>query len=1218
MEKNIRIHTRIGENQAVRFQLKQGVNLYEMLSLTLRQSQAYQAQRSGYGIVVGRVLANKAFGIPNAKVSIFVPLSDADSVRSDIVHYYPYHSVTDRDGSGIAYNLLPMENNSDACFQPVGTFPSKRMVLDNDTVIEIYEKYWKYTTTTNKSGDYMIFGVPTGNYTIHIDIDLSDIGLLSQKPRDLIYKGYNINQFESPSKFKSATDLSSLAQVFSQNEAINVYPFCGDESSDDVAITRKDIDIQYSFETTCVFMGSIVTDNSDNFISQDCVPNANCGIFSQLTTSEGTIEMIRKTPYGNIEEFSIKGNQLIDSNGVWCYQIPMNLDYVGMDEYGNIVPVNDPTKGIPTRTSVRFRITLSENGDELSTHHQARYLVPCNPFLKENEVIPKLYDDYSLEDLYHFGSATPDNCFRDLYWNNVYSVKSYIPRVQSGNKTVTPERTGIKDINIGVTEDKNPFPFNRIRLNNIHREYYRNVANNIWDAYQGNRPPATKEDRWDVMNYSSFGYNTNEIFSSVMNESDSVGLDFYNDWVNGCLYFPLWYFRNRLKKNYNEGEKTFEEKFCECQKQPDKNMNIVLIDSCSIGYDNDDFQYTSDSDDKKRFDLEKETINIKNGIIQLHQNSDGTICYYYSCGTNGENSYVRLFSTDIILLGNLSEYNIFGIPKFNNQMPSSTSNIPPSISVHSTSPKPEDRTSGSSTYDVYESIINGMNWGDTEKTEWNRVKFDTGLFFGVAVRWESYNYGDASHTLVVRTVRKTCVNVERICELGVTNDTQMYLPKNSDEINNTGENKNRRVVDGLITSDEISNSDIRSMFASLNSSRLVGIANDKFTGYKRYNIGYNYQVNFDARLRSFIDGNAVSDYKDDILITENRDNDYLLFRTGGLSSKFWEDEDYDLVYSEFKDSALYQYRSGNKAKKSWNNKDSYYDHFINKRHFYTKNDNKYKFPLYENSFYFFFGLNNGATAMDELKQNFSDDCKVDYSFPFGITYKIERNPTLCGDKGVISWDVKCISSGEVDYNSVKLIMDGFYEVPTDEVDKINHQFSDLDFGNYELYVSDIYGNTQKVYIPLNRIEMAMEFATKNISEPSDTGDTICQEQENPYYGKISISGLYVESEFVTLTDFDFDESILSTSLEDSTFTLDISPIDGLCEIDEETGAKPYDFDYVNKVLTFHIEEEGEYEITLTRECGDNKDTRTFTIKINKEEMEDETSTGQTDEQEVGE
>ena len=29
---------------------------------------------------------------------------------------------------------------------------------------------------------------------------------------------------------------------------------------------------------------------------------------------------------------------------VVCYQIPMNLDYIGTDEFGNIVPTDDPKK----------------------------------------------------------------------------------------------------------------------------------------------------------------------------------------------------------------------------------------------------------------------------------------------------------------------------------------------------------------------------------------------------------------------------------------------------------------------------------------------------------------------------------------------------------------------------------------------------------------------------------------------------------------------------------------------------------------------------------------------------------------------------------------------------------------------------------------------------------------------------------------------------------
>ena len=83
---------------------------------------------------------------------------------------------------------MPDQQLSD-CHRNVGTFPNKRLVLDDNNVFEVYDKYYKYTTRSNEAGDYMIFGVPVGEQTIHVDIDLSDIGILSQRPRDMIYKG---------------------------------------------------------------------------------------------------------------------------------------------------------------------------------------------------------------------------------------------------------------------------------------------------------------------------------------------------------------------------------------------------------------------------------------------------------------------------------------------------------------------------------------------------------------------------------------------------------------------------------------------------------------------------------------------------------------------------------------------------------------------------------------------------------------------------------------------------------------------------------------------------------------------------------------------------------------------------------------------------------------------------------------------------------------------
>ena len=122
------------------------------------------------------------------------------------------------------------------------------------------------------------------------------------------------------------------------------------------------------------------------------------------------------TTDGLVEEFQIQGNRLIDSDGVWCYQIPMNLDFIGTDEYGNIVATDDPSKGIPTRTRVRFRISKQDNGDEGFSRHTAKYLVPMNPHFMDSGdddgkkaatydyVRPTIKSGKELEKMYIFGS----------------------------------------------------------------------------------------------------------------------------------------------------------------------------------------------------------------------------------------------------------------------------------------------------------------------------------------------------------------------------------------------------------------------------------------------------------------------------------------------------------------------------------------------------------------------------------------------------------------------------------------------------------------------------------------------------------------------------------------------------------------------------------------------------------------------------------------------
>ena len=382
IHKSYRINTNVGADLNADYitldaNLVQDYDTFDILSVKIDSVDTYKLHNANYGVVVGRVIANNGFGIPNAKLSIFISSDgeDGDKVRD----LYPFTSTSSKDRKGVRYNLLPNEQVDD-CHQIVGTFPNKRYALDNDVVLEVFDKYYKYTTRTNNAGDYLIMGVPVGTHTLHMDLDLSDCGILSQRPRDFVYKGYTIEQFENPNMFKEGTAYSNLSQIFTQDQVVNVQPFWGNASlGEKIGITRADIDVAFKFEPTCVFIGSVVSDNSSQGISKKCIATENMGNMEELTTGEGTIEMIRKTPNGAVEEFQVKGTQLIDGNGIWCYQIPMNLDYMMTDEYGNMVPTDDPEKGIPTRTKVRFRISMQDNEENVDNYFRAKVLVPHNP-----------------------------------------------------------------------------------------------------------------------------------------------------------------------------------------------------------------------------------------------------------------------------------------------------------------------------------------------------------------------------------------------------------------------------------------------------------------------------------------------------------------------------------------------------------------------------------------------------------------------------------------------------------------------------------------------------------------------------------------------------------------------------------------------------------------------------------------------------------------------
>lgn len=1217
MDKSFRIHTNIISDTLLKVNMQQDFDFLEVLSLKLRQKDAYRLHSSNYGVIIGRVLANDAFGIPNAKVSIFIERDTNDS--TDMEALYPYSEVSTKDKEGRRYNILP-DYSDDDCYRVVGTFPNKRLMLDDDIQLEIYEKYYKYTTVTNNAGDYMIFGVPTGSVTVHVDIDLSDIGVLSQKPRDFEYKGYNLTMFDSPNQFKESTNLDGLAQIFSQNRSVFVYPFWGDADNGIASITRADIQIQYKFEPTCVFIGSIVSDNEGHAIGHKCAPDVDNGMNDQLVGGSGTIEMIRRTTDGLVEEYQIQGNQLIDENGVWCYQIPMNLDYIGTDEYGNVVPTDNPTKGIPTRTQVRFRISKNETADEGFSRHTAKYLVPMNPIFSENVVEPYVTVPGSeVEKMYNFGSNTPISCFRDLYWNNVYSVKNYIPKVQVAHRPYSKNYGGLKGANLA--EDRNQIPFNKLRVDmpftymiicivftlvvyivtfinmllcavlfvldivNWILKKIKKILNVLWlggliptldvimpkcivlsagltegnDAFypgcwcgESHYGECPEEMEGDCNKIGDF--HTSELIDRIQRnlalDYKIIKLDFYQDWLNGCLYMPLWYWRKRKKKTFLFFTLSrAKNEYCSSTVTYSRLKTYV---TCDVPYSNSSLELDQNYGGETRWHKNKKAqVRYKRGLINPVQNKDNLTVYYYTAlqatsdneGTEDlplnereRNFYaVRLYATDIILLGNLNEKNLYGIPQFFKCLPPTTANIPAIATIEEDS-KIENPDEEELQYDASEetdsgatTITTGMDWGNEKRAEDTTPQYKKGLFMDLACTY-------------AKTRGKSCINVERLSELGVSLDMQynMKYANSSNSKIQEGEFYN----DGFINKLELDDTENRAMFATMNHIGFIPQSyqesinayttqiSDDNTNYFVNKFKYIYPVDFDGRQSRFMEDYGSSAFEQPLY--DETDESYLTFRLGAENSL-------DL-YENSENRIRHFYKVPNKVGKI------------------SAKDDHFHMPLYNNSFYFYFGIKMGSTAIDKFNQMFLATCSKKDKKPFS-TDITSRSRSYCPEAydeiqkgyGYISIyldDIKkpysyslfdandeivvaesgmttdfFVIGGHADNRTTDVDCTDFYvrEFKTQQqVNNVYGQESGLTNQEYILEITDNDSNKVSEKITLDKPKIIGKYESFNLTSKfyntaTTRIDYICHDDNN-FYGEIDLTGFTIDGYDCTITD----------------------------------------------------------------------------------------------------
>jgi len=803
----MRIRTTPGDSESyLKVNLEQKFDFIEILSLKLTQEDVYRKFCSDYGVVVGRITVNNGFGVPNAKVSIFIPIDDLDIEDSELFGLYPYEQVQDKNSDGLRYNLLPKKNETNNnCFTPIGSFLNKREIQDNDVALEVYCKYYKFTTTTNTAGDFMFFGVPVGTYEMHVDADISDIGLISQYPYDFIREGAGEKLFESTSKYKSSNNLTTLSQLKSRSPiSVNVQPFWGDIEQCQVGITRSDVDLATNVVPHAIFMGSVFGDNEKNSINKRCRPRAKMGKLSEMTTGPGRVEMIRKNRSGEIESFDVEGGMVIDENGVWAYQIPMNLDYVITDEFGNLVPTEDINRGLPTRARVRFRLGMFSTGSEGRVRTRAKYLVPNNP-----ETVSDV--DYS------FDETTKDSSFADFYWNKIYSVSNYIARInrRCPNNSLCPNNrnyTGIKEVN--DEGGKSPHPFNKIStrsnplfniiciiltilsfiigaINGVIR-----LINNIINAVNSVPGINISPIKYILIGCSDDDYcincragdiglpndgeiidETNERWRNcqtlqLVDALNLVRFNFYNDWVNGGLYaFLLKY---KVKKRG-----TGKERFCDygCDDPEigaDNDNNGVadnrcfkkfIVDTGTNASPQNDSVYTNNTNVAATF----KSVEILEGLIKKDKENDEL--YYASISKSG----YKLFATDIINLGSITDCDWQGVPKIYQYLTETSSNLP------------EIQTS------FYDSDDQEYP-NEVEESGWYTSSSSQNLILNVSC-------------IGLRTNSNQVNNIKRLCEIG------------------TGLDEDRRddvgtPADGLITNADIENPFVRGAFIYVNSQSL--------------------------------------------------------------------------------------------------------------------------------------------------------------------------------------------------------------------------------------------------------------------------------------------------------------------------------------------------------------------------------------------------------------
>jgi hypothetical protein len=209
------------------------------------------------------------------------------------------------------------------------------------------------------------------------------------------------------------------------------------------------------------FIGSVYTDSANVAVGRGCGPSNRMGEKCSLVTGGAKIEAIRfKNTMDTLnrpilEEYELKED--IDEDGSFVMNLPMNMEYLFTNEFGENEITNDPNKGVPTSACYRFRVTMN-NTESNGSHSMASYLVPnIREYSNEDAGVSYNFslnwEDYptgaTTNDVIFSnqqGSFYPKDYFFRLTYNKVYTLSSFMGSYFSSNGLGTHTYLGIKEI----------------------------------------------------------------------------------------------------------------------------------------------------------------------------------------------------------------------------------------------------------------------------------------------------------------------------------------------------------------------------------------------------------------------------------------------------------------------------------------------------------------------------------------------------------------------------------------------------------------------------------------------------------------------------------------------------------------------------------------------------------------------------------------------------